>query len=202
MALAGNNVPVACVDPIFSSQIGKLKFHADTIWKGELNLGQRFWQVPEPFRWDNDVFHILGPNGILGAYDRTCPNLIYIRAFKKEPPKCPDGGAPAGEGRDADCMVEKIQIDYLAQQERAFRARHATPIRNRMHSMTRRRAQSPWGDRGPLPDEMPPIGGIFTSVIRHLLILIDGGYNESKPITEPPTLIATNHKTNEVIALT
>src|SRR5688572_14167962 len=116
-----NNIPVARIDNTFLDQLTYLKNQARTIYAGSIGTEQRTWQIPKAFTWDGNLFHIsTGPTSIAGAYDRTTPNQLYLRALHKaggirlvgDPDDLPI--APVGEGRTADCQVEKIQIDHLA----------------------------------------------------------------------------------------
>ena len=206
--MAFNNIPVATIDPTFLGQINNLKEDARRVYVASLagsdtngnlsssNLDQRRWQVPLGI-------DITDPAGIGTAFDRSKINLIYIRALTKGPPLGLGDNAPEGEGRVSDCQVEKIQLDYLAAQERAFRLRHASSVRCVMHAANRRRGQSIWNDTGkplvnlgagaPLSpsDVVQPVGGVFTTMIRYLLLLMAGGYNELNGvnINGPDTIV-------------
>lgn len=217
-----NNIPVAQLDPVFLSQIERLKDDARRIYTATLQgddtlLGrsidvskQRKWQLPFSWNWDNNLFHIFGPAGIQSAYDRTCPNDLYVRALTKGAPisnGC-SSDAPDGEGRVSDCMAEKVQIDYLAIQERAFRLRHATPIRCAIHAAVRRRGHSTANDATgsqaflqdlgagirPGPYQVTgPVGGAFTTMIRYVLSIIVSGYSSGPvDISRGPTAVVRN----------
>jgi hypothetical protein len=202
-----NDVPIAAIDPVFQSQLDQLKETDRRIYISALlghdtgqpdNCGQdqfrqRKWQMPSPWSWDLNLFHISGTPGtgsIKDAFDRTRPNKLYTRALLKDPPVDAKDLAPAGEGRVADCQAMKIQIDHLAVQERAFRLRHATSIRCSMHAAVRRRGHSTWNDVAAgfiltNPDNVVasgsvggPVGGIFTTLLRYLYLVINSGYNE------------------------
>lgn len=212
MPITWNNVPVAYVDPNFTSQIDELKDQSRRIYISSL-LGndtdgitsdstseQRKWQMPAPNGWDLDLFNI---SGISKAFDRDTANKVYMRALTKGPVVGALDLAPEGEGRIADCQAMKIQIDYLAVQERAFRLRHSTSIRCAMHAASRRRGHSTWNDApnqvdlgagiAPGPNDVAgPIGGIFTTMIRYILLIINGGYNSGlTDIVRPATKFET-----------
>ena len=53
---------------------------------------------------------------------------------------------PANSGVVGDLMVSSLQGDYLAAQERAFRSRHLSPVRRRLHAAARRAGHG--DDRG------------------------------------------------------
>lgn len=213
MAVVWNNVPVAYIDPNFVEQLDKLKDQSKRIYistlvgddsDGNCVTSQRKWQIPTPNTWDLNLFNI---SGISGAFDRATANQVYIRALTKGPKVGLLDKAPEGEGRVADCQAMKIQIDYMATMERAFRLRHASSIRCKLHSAARRRGHSTWNDAigadavlldlgdGVIPtaaDIAGPVGGIFTTLIRHLLLVISGGYNEGVvDIQRPETVIQT-----------
>lgn len=202
-----NGIPVATIDPVFEGQLNRLKDTDRRIYISALlghdteqpdtceqdTIRQRKWQMPEPGTWDLNLFHISGTPGtgsIKDAFDRTRPNKLYTRALLKGQPIDAKDIAPAGEGRVADCQAMKIQIDHLAVQERAFRLRHATSVRCVMHAAVRRRGHSNWNDVAggfqlinPNTVTDPgsiggPVGGIFTTLLRYLYLIISSGYNE------------------------
>jgi len=53
---------------------------------------------------------------------------------------------PENPGVVGDLMVSSLQGDYLAAQERAFRSRHLSPVRRRLHAAARRAGHG--DDRG------------------------------------------------------
>jgi hypothetical protein len=209
-----NNIPVAFVDPDFVSHLEQLKEHGRRIYIStlvgdntlgacnSLNTNQRRWQMPEPGAWNKNLFDI---TGLTEAYDRGPLNRVYMRAFTKGPQTGYLDKGPEGEGRVSDCMAMKIQIDYLAIQERAFRLRHSSSVRCSMHAAVRRRGQSVWNDAqgaaatlrdlgagvAPGADDISgPVGGVFTSMYRYLLLIIRGGYNEGPvDIVRPDTQV-------------
>lgn len=200
-----SNIPVATIDPVFKSQLDQLKETGRRIYASTL-LGhqsisdescdvsaskQRKWQMPSKWTWDLNLFHISGQKSIKEAFDRTRLNNLYVRALLKGAPIDDKDKAAAGEGRVSDCQAIKIQVDHLAIQERAFRLRHASSVRCAMHAAVRRRGHSPWNDSpagvplidlggGIVPPDsvVGPVGGIFTTLLRYLYIVINSGYNE------------------------
>ena len=208
MVTVYNSTPVAYIDPLFQSHIDSLKEQSRRIFISTLSgndttnpcdvTSQRKWQIPEANGWDLNLFSISDMNN---AFDRATINEVYLRAQMKTDPVGDFDKAPAGEGRVSDCQVLKLQIDYMAVRERAFRLRHATSIRCKMHGATRRRGHSSWNatvnltdlGAGTVPqadDVTGPIGGVFTTVIRHLLLLIKAGYNVGPvDIVRPATKI-------------
>lgn len=202
-----SDVPVAQIDPIFNSQLNQFKETARRMYistlagdesgeTGTCNASsdrQRKWQMPNPWTWNLSLFNISGgDSSIKGAFDRSRANSLYTRALLKGR-RLDDGDlAQPGEGRTSDCQAEKIQIDYLAIQERAFRLRHSTSIRCSMHAAVRRRGHSTWNDatdenayltdlgggQGLAQSVSGPVGGIFTTLLRYVYLTISGGYNE------------------------
>lgn len=88
---------------------------------------QREWYIPAT----------LGANDLLQvaelhkpSYDRTPINTNYLECFQ----------SPKAMGTVGDVVSLKLQIDYVAMEERAFRFRHASVCRNLAHAMSRRRA--------------------------------------------------------------
>lgn len=216
MAVTYNNIPVAYVDPNFLQQLDALKDQSRRIYTSTLlgndttsgcsddSSSQRKWQIPSPGDWDLNLFDI---GGISSAYDRVTANNVYIRALTKGPQVGALDLAPEGEGRVSDCIAMKTQIDHLAVQERAFRLRHASSIRCKIHAATRRRGHSTWNDAvgvdatladlgagiEPGPNDIAgPVGGVFTTMVRYILTIIRGGYNEgSVDIIRPATVVTT-----------
>ena len=87
---------------------------------------QRKWPVMSLGMWTGSLTHI---EGMGGAFDREEIAQDFKDAIK-------DASAPGTVG---DLMVSQLQGDYLACCERAFRARHSTVVRDRMHAASRRR---------------------------------------------------------------
>ena len=84
----------------------------------------RPWMVPTTLT--TDIFDI---ENMSKPFDRSGPNQQYEAEMDK-------GNASTV----ATCMGSKVQIDYLGMMERAFRARHASPIRCYTHAASRRKA--------------------------------------------------------------
>ncbi len=198
MACPRNNAPVARIDPIFLNQLAKLKNDSRRMYEAIVPASavQRKWQLPDPGLWDKDLFNLTGANGINKAYDRTCPNRLYRRALLKGPvePDCQGGGASSGEGRVSDCIASKIQIDYVAIQERAFRFRHMTPVRCAIHALTRRRGHSELNDI----DAGAGVGGIFTGMVKYVNNIILSGYNDNSPPVGIPVCTESTSVTIEI----
>jgi hypothetical protein len=81
-----------------------------------------------PSDWVGDPFAI--PTQHLPSFDRTKINEQYQEIHRSK---------TAGHIGDAASL--KIQLDYVAAMERAFRSRHASPIRNIMHAAARHQGQ-------------------------------------------------------------
>jgi hypothetical protein len=93
------------------------------------NVGIRQWFLGDLDAWSGDPLDI---DAIGQAFDRSEAGAFYTEVLTG-----PEGSA----GDTASC---KIQSDYLALQERAFRLRHMTPIRCRLAAASRLSGQ---GDR-------------------------------------------------------
>lgn len=205
MPIIYNSTPIARIDSNFSNQMTELKKTNKDIYNGTMGNDIRTWQMPNPTSkegsWDYDLFNI---TGIKLPFSRKDPNKLYIRALLKGAPvgvDAQEAKIPIGEGRIADCMVEQIQIEYLSSLERAFRMRHASSIRCAFHSAARRKGHSSLVDSGneTNKDSLGPRGGIFTNIIKHLLLLIDAGYNGAPvPIQQPSVSVAYDNSENSV----
>ena len=200
---AVNATPIGRIDPNFSRQLERIKLTDKTIYEGTLGTGHRKWQMPDGspmsnspcvLAWDYDLFNI---TGLMNPFYRDCPNRLYVRALTKGPPvgvDAQEAAIPPGEGRMADCQVEKIQVDYMAAMERAFRMRHMSQPRSAAHAAIRRKGHSTLVDRGMVrvvvdgvvQEVMGPVGGVFTTMIRYLNLLIEAGYNEGAVQLDTP----------------
>jgi len=117
--------PLANVDAKFISLLEKLRESSDLNYREISGLQKRVWMYPELNGWTGDPQDIPGANQ---AFDRTMLNQIYDIALTSS----------GGRGKVGDCAATKIQVDYIATAERAFRTRHATRIRSMMHAAGRR----------------------------------------------------------------
>lgn len=85
---------------------------------------QRRWFLPPTSDWSGDPLDIAGMNA---AFDRTDLNSLYVDVVSDEEQR----------GRQGEAMLLKLQMDYVASLERAFRTRHATSVRSRIHASGR-----------------------------------------------------------------
>jgi hypothetical protein len=114
----------------FQSQLQNIRIRCKNIsdyHRGGSESG-RFWMLPTFRGWDGDPHNI--PD-MAKPFARDEPNQEYIQEITK------DVG-----GKQSIAMGRKIEIDYMAMMERAFRARQAGPIRCTLHSAGRRLAHS------------------------------------------------------------
>jgi hypothetical protein len=121
-------IPVATLDPVFVDHLDTMETVSSAAAAATTLLGQRQWMLPPLGGWDGDPYNI---QGITLAFDRTTLNAQYVELVSD-----PDREAKIGE-----VMVTKLQVDYLAASERAFRTRHASSVRLRLHAAARRRGQ-------------------------------------------------------------
>lgn len=89
-----------------------------------LNVQLREWALGNLDAWTGRV---LIPQDIGSAFDRNEAGAVYGNALLRP-----------NQGSAGDAMSAKVQSDYLAAMERAFRARHATPIRSELFAAARR----------------------------------------------------------------
>jgi hypothetical protein len=93
--------------------------------------GQRRWDGPPLVAADGSAAWTGNPgdlDDVTQAFDRSCVDRAYQQALLGEPP-----------GTSADCLALRFQADWLAQAERAYRDRHASPVRALAHAAARRR---------------------------------------------------------------
>ena len=122
------------IDPNFQGQVQALKELHKGIFQGFGPLSTWIWLIPNKGGWSGNT----RDNGGMGeAFKRDRANQDYVDAIK-------DPDSPGVEG---DLQRSAIQVDYLAQMERAFRARHlSTRPRMMAHALGRIKAHgSPKG---------------------------------------------------------
>ena len=83
----------------------------------------REWFLGDTRIWSGDPLDI---DAIANAFARATSGDSYAAAMT------------SSTGAVGDAMAAKMQSDYLAAMERAFRMRHASPIRCVMHAASRR----------------------------------------------------------------
>jgi hypothetical protein len=88
--------------------------------------GDRPWNRPDKAPDPLDI------PGITNAYNRQDVDANYAELLKS--------GSDPGTCGDVICV--KTQGDYIAEMERGFRARHATPVRCIGHAMARRKGHA------------------------------------------------------------
>jgi hypothetical protein len=116
--------PQAKIDPVFQNRLTELTDNANQQAQSALTGSIRPWQVPS--KLTTSLLDI--PNLHTPAFDRSNLNASYVQVT---------GDTTTG-GVVADCMALKMQIDYNAVEERAFRLRHATACRCRAIAFGRR----------------------------------------------------------------
>ena len=87
---------------------------------------QRKWTQIDKNGWSGKLTDL---EGLSKAFDREENALDYQDAIKD----------PEAPGTVGDLSVAQLQGDYLACQERAFRARHMSTVRATLHAAGRRR---------------------------------------------------------------
>lgn len=107
----------------FVQSIKDLAKQSAAIANAAENAGQRVWSRPSG--WNGDLKNL---DAISAAFDRQQNNQDFINAIK-------DATQPGTVG---DLEVSQIQIDYVAAQERAFRARHCSRLRRSLHAAARK----------------------------------------------------------------
>src|SRR5688572_22144045 len=116
---------VTQLDPAFLDHLAKLQdisgANADAVCAGT----QRKWLLPPTSAWSGDPMDIPGMNH---AFDRTALNNLYIAVVSDTQQR----------GRQGEAGILKIQVDYIAALERAFRTRQASSVRCKIHAAARR----------------------------------------------------------------
>lgn len=115
---------------VFSERIDDLsQTLATQLAESRLGAKPRPWYLPKGWKDENrDVLDV--PNLHLPDFNRDDLNRRYVECMT--PPV----------GTVGDIIALKLQIDYMAAEERALRLRHATPIRCIAHSLARRKGHA------------------------------------------------------------
>ena len=113
------------IHTVFFNRLQDLQTQAGQLADAHAGAGQRVWQTPAGFT--NDLLAI----GALHepAFNRELINDNYLDAMK----------AADDPGTVGDIVSLKLQMDYNATEERAFRLRHATLCRCAAFAAGRRR---------------------------------------------------------------
>lgn len=109
----------------FSTGIKKLVESANTLRDANTNKGQRKQPALDKNGWDGDLTNFLDMHK---PWSLEEVEQDFVAAIS-------DATSP---GTVSDLMSTSIQGDWLAQQSRAFRLRHMTPIRASAHVAARR----------------------------------------------------------------
>jgi hypothetical protein len=109
----------------FLDSVKKVAETADATYKGIKNTDQPIQHKLDKNGWDGDVFNVADMGK---PFDRLEHEEDVINAIK-------DIDNPGVVG---DLIASVLQGDWLATQERAFRARHAGKIRAGLHAASRR----------------------------------------------------------------
>jgi hypothetical protein len=111
-------IPKADVHAVFSDRPYDLQDQAGVLADDIKAVKQRIWQIPKKFgsKRLTDVPKLHDPD-----WERTPINTNYVQCITPPPPDA---------GTVGDIISLKLQMDYNAVEERAFRMRHATITRS------------------------------------------------------------------------
>lgn len=147
----------------FSTQLNELQDTNNGVADEALDGTQRPWMLPILNDWDGSPFTLDGDTGIGSAFNRDDANADYQTAVQT--------GTTDGGARTVDRMMAKVQVDYLAAAERAFRARHSTIVRSNLHAVARQQGQG-------------SENGIFQTIQAYINSEYQQGHEESSTETE------------------
>ncbi len=116
------------VHEVFKNRLKNLKDNAGKNYKGHKFEDQRTWEVPDDLSAE-DLFTIEDLHK--QSFDRQELNANYVECMA-------DGKSP---GTCGDTISLTMQNDYNAAEERAFRFRHASPVRCIAHAAARVRGR-------------------------------------------------------------
>lgn len=124
---------IAQIYPQFQDHLAAIAAFSNAAADATQLSGQRMWMLPPvsaqdtyyPGTWDGDPWSWVS---MIYAWNRAEINDDYSTII----------GDPAQEVGSGEAMVVKLQMDYIATMERAFRTRHASSVRCRIHAAARR----------------------------------------------------------------
>jgi len=114
----------ASIDQKFQKLVEGIQTEGRNQYQSAMGEAQRKWDVPEDLK-DKDILEIEGMTS--PAFDRDDLNSKYKECIQD----------PAAAGTVADVIAIKKQIDYIAQEERAYRFEHASLVRCMAHGAAR-----------------------------------------------------------------
>ncbi len=120
---------VTAPDPEFTNHIATMESTSLAAYKATLLIGQRQWMYPPVSGWSGHPYDIVGLNT---AFDRSHLNSVYVQIMMDQ----------QGAGNIGESMAVKLQVDYIAALERAFRTRYCSSIRAKLHAASRKQGQS------------------------------------------------------------
>jgi hypothetical protein len=133
---------------VCTENLTRLASTSRAIGESTSGTAARQWQTPEQGSWSGRHSDVAG---LVGPFDRTDANEGYSGAILQ------------ASGTVADMICQGTQIGYVGAMERAYRARHASPVRCLVHSAARRRGH---GDDA---------GVLLCGPIAHLQRVIEAG---------------------------
>lgn len=116
--------PKSDIRDTFREQLEKLAESADSAHLALLLIEQRKWFHPELKGWGGDLFDLVGMSK---SFDRSANHKDFLDALSS-------AEAPGAIG---DLASAQLQGDWLASLERAYRQRHSSAIRGRLHAAAR-----------------------------------------------------------------
>lgn len=117
------------VHEVFKERLTQLEATAEANYEGLKQEGQRIWDIPTDLTAP-DLFTIAQLHE--PSFDREAINTNYSEVIA-------DGQEPGTVG---DAISLTMQCDYNACEERAFRFRHASVVRNIAHAAARQRGRA------------------------------------------------------------
>lgn len=127
MAIYNEPEPKAAVGDLFRQQLERLKEHAEDEKKAIKNEAPPKWYRPKDF--DSDLFDI---KAFHEPFKRDQQEEDFDKAVKD----------PESPGTTGDLYMVLLQGDFMHAFERAFRARHHSEVRTRIHPCGRKHGHS------------------------------------------------------------
>lgn len=153
------------ISPLLINTLGQLASNSNDMYIQHRDGVGGTWSFPPMLEltWDGDLFD---RESMAEAFDRESIDLDYQLAILTAPNRAEPGEDDTSRGTSADIAACQIQSGYLAQRERAFRARHTTPIQAMCHAAARRKGHGKQdGDES----------GVFSCVINSIFDIVNHG---------------------------
>lgn len=153
------------ISPLLIDTLNKLAADSNEMYVQHKDGVGGVWSFPPmvDLSWDGDLFD---RESMAEAFDRSSIDIDYQLAVLTASNRAEPEEDDINRGTIADIAACQTQSGYLSQRERAFRARHSTPIQVMCHAAARRRGHGRNGDGD---------SGVFSCVLNSIFDMVNHG---------------------------